>query len=159
MISYFPGQDGSVALIAPISDGFSDAARSIDLAIEKELRHYAGPRMEALVAEIDQIMVEAARDTGEGFASVDLETASAAMQFAYSLPWSVPTPEVAPDPDGDISFDWLGLCGKMFSVSVSKTGRIAYAGRFGDKSKIHGIDQLSTSCPQEIIRGITRAIT
>jgi hypothetical protein len=158
MIAYCPAADGSVALVARITDAYSDAAQRVDRIIEEGLRHYAEPRMEILVSEIQEIMAETARAAGEGFVPVDYATATAALRFAYSLPRSFPNPEVAPDPDGDISFDWLGPSGKMFSVSVSNAGRVAYAGRFGDKSKIHGIDQLSASCPQEIIRGIARAI-
>jgi len=158
MILACPAQDGSIALTAPTVRAFSDAAESVDRVIEEGLRHLAKPRMELLASEIEQVLEETAREAGGGFVPVDIETASAALQFAYSLPWSLPNPEVAPDPDGDISFDWLGPSGKMFSVSVNKTGRVAYAGRFGDRSKIHGIEQISTVCPQEIIRGIARAI-
>jgi hypothetical protein len=158
MIAYCPAPDGSVALIAPTTDAYSDAAQRVDRIIEQGLRHYAEPRMEILVFEIQEIMAETAREAGVGVVPVDRFGAFAALSFAYSLPRSLPNPEVAADPDGDITFDWLGSSGKMFSVSVSRTGRIAYAGRFGDKSKIHGIDQISASCPQEIIRGIARAI-
>jgi hypothetical protein len=156
MISYYPAPGGSIALVAPTTDAYSDAAQLVDHIIEKGLRHYAEPRMEMLGSEIYDIMAETARDAGA--VPVDFATATAALQFAYSLPRSLPNPEIAPDPDGDISFDWLGPSGKMFSVSVSGTGRVAYAGRFGDKSKIHGLDQLSASCPPEIVRGISRAI-
>jgi hypothetical protein len=156
MISYYPAPDGSIALVESTTDAFSDAAQLVDSIIKDGLRHYVEPRVEILLSEIIEIMTETARDAGA--VPVDYATATAALQFASSLPRSLPYPEVAPDPDGDISFDWLGPSGKMFSVSVSNTGRVAYAGRFGEKSKIHGIDQLSASCPQEILRGIARAI-
>jgi|SRR5579863_2646847 hypothetical protein len=159
MIAYYPAPDGSTALVARITDAYSDAAQRVDRIIEEGLRHYAEPRMEILVSEIQEIMAESAREAGGGVMPVDLLGAAvAALSFAYTLPRSLPNPEVALDADGDITFDWLGSSGKMFSVAVSRTGRIAYAGRFGDKSKIHGIDQLSASCPQEIIRGVARAI-
>jgi hypothetical protein len=158
MSTYCPAQDGSITFIGPATNAFSDAAERVERVIQEGLRHYAEPRMEALISEIDQIMAETALKAGEGFAPVDPEAASAALRLAYLLPRFLPTPEVASDPDGDISFDWLGRSGKMFSISVSKTGRIAYAGRFGDKSKFHGTDQLSASCPPEIILGIKRAI-
>ena len=158
MILVCPAPDGSIALTAPTICAFSEAAETVDRAVKEGLLHLARPRMELLVSEIGQVVKEAATEAGEDVAPVDIETASAAFQFAYSLPWSLPTPEVAPDSDGDISFDWLGPSGKMFSVSVNKAGRVAYAGRFSDKSKIHGIEQLSTACPQTIIRGIARAI-
>jgi hypothetical protein len=111
--------------------------------------------VQPLRSEIEQILDESA-GTIDG-TPVDAATATAAIQFAYLLPWSIPMPEVAPDADGEISFDWIGPLGKMFSVSLDRTGRISYAGRFGRRSNIHGTEQLSTACPQEIIRGIRRA--
>lgn len=45
----------------------------------------------------------------------------------------------------------------MFSASIDRSGRIAYAGRFGERSKVHGVEELSDSLPQEILRGIEKA--
>ncbi len=158
MMIHHPSQDGSIALAAPTIHASSEAAQLIDRVIREGLRHFAKPRIETLVSDIERIVEESPHDSGGGFARVEVETAMAAIQFASLLPWSLPTPEVAPDADGEILFDWLGSSGKIFSVSVDKTGRIAYAGRFGDRSKVHGIEQLSTTCPQEVVRGIARAI-
>jgi hypothetical protein len=155
MTTHCPAYDGAVALEAPRIDASSDAARHVKELVEDGLRHLAAPKVEALASEIEQIVEESSETAGG--APVDAATAAAAIQFAYLLPWSLPTPEVASDADGEISFDWIGASGKMFSVCVDRTGRIAYAGRFGPRSKIHGIEQLSTTCPQEIVRGIRRA--
>jgi hypothetical protein len=46
----------------------------------------------------------------------------------------------------------------MFSVSVGADGRLSYAGRFSDTSKIHGMEQLSEMFPREILVGIEKAI-
>lgn len=89
---------------------------------------------------------------------VDQETVLAALGFAALLPRSLPSPEIASDPDGEVSFDWSGPAGKMFSVSVSRNGRISFAGRFGATSKIHGTEQLSEILPHEIVRGIQKVV-
>jgi hypothetical protein len=34
--------------------------------------------------------------------------------------------------------------------------RELYAGRFSELSKVHGIEHISDSCPQEILRGIEK---
>ena len=91
-------------------------------------------------------------------AAVSHETAWKAVAFARLLPRGLPIPEIAPDPDGEISFDWIGRSGKMFSVSIGSDGRISYAGRFGDKSKTHGTEQLSEILPREILFGIEKAL-
>jgi hypothetical protein len=154
MIIQYSIEDGAIALAAPAIAASSETGRKVDQIIEEGLRHLKQPRIDVLESEIEQVMQESTRDT----APVDAATKDAAVQFAYLLPYSLPMPEISPDPDGEIMFDWLGPSGKMFSVSIDKTGRIAYAGRFGDKSKVHGIEQLSLACPYEVIRGIAKAI-
>jgi hypothetical protein len=157
MITHCPTYDGCVALEVPSIDASSAVAKRIKELVEDGLRHLAEPRVQPLKSEIEQILEEAAEMT-DG-TPVDTATAEQAIRFAYLLPWSLPQPELAPDADGEISFDWIGPLGRMFSVSVDRTGRISYAGRFGRYSKIHGTEQLSEACPQEIIRGIKRAIS
>jgi len=139
--------------------GSSDAASFLDRKLKELLAHYAAPRMEALISEIDELVDDSAKteNIASGMRPVDEDTARAAIEFAFLLPRSMPAPEIAPDVDGEVSFDWLGPGQKMFSVSINKSGRIAFAGRFSEKSKIHGTEQLSEACPPEIIRGIARA--
>jgi hypothetical protein len=158
MTAYAGTLQSPLVFVARANHGSSDAAKTVDAIIAEGLEHYSEPRIESIVSEIVQIIAEAG---GEGLARtvpVDWQTAGAAIQFARLLPWSLPTPEVAPEADGEISFDWLGPQNKMFSVSISRTGRIAYAGRFGERSKVHGVEQLSDTCPREVIQGISRAI-
>jgi len=149
---YCPPLNDSFGLGVQFSAGTSDAARRIEDQVREGLRHYGEPRIEMLRSDIEQMAADA-----DATIRIDVQTIQAAVEFASLLPRSLPAPEVAPDPDGDISFDWLGRSGKIFSVSIDASGRLAYAGRFGEKSKVHGTEQLSEVCPQEIIRGIAKA--
>jgi hypothetical protein len=150
---YCPSIDSSLGLRDWPSTGVSDVARQVKWALEKTLEHYLEPRLETLIPEIDSLRV--ASDASS--VPVDVDTVHAAMQFAFSLPRLGALPEVSADPDGEISFDWAGPSGEMFSVSVNKHNRLAYAGWFGEKSRIHGIEQLAEGCPQQIVRGIEKA--
>jgi hypothetical protein len=143
----------------PAREGASDAAREIGQLIDLELRRYAEPRVALLVSDIEQIFADSNGNGRIDRSVVDADTAENSIKFAYLLPRSFPTPEVAPDPDGDISFDWIGESGKMFSVSVDARGRLAYAGSFNNGVRVHGTQQLSEICPPEIIWGIKKAIT
>jgi len=131
----------------------SDIARQIKLSLEKSLGHYLEPRLELLLPEIENLRAV----SDETSIPVHPDTIRAARQFAYSLPRFGPLPEVSVDPDGEISFDWTGSSGEMFSVSVNEQNRLAYAGWFGEKSRVHGIEQLAEGCPQQIVRGIEKA--
>ena len=153
MIACGPGLEIPPAVIRRES-GASEAASRLSEQLEEFVQHYAAPRLEILVPEITPLIRTAA---DREMTPVSPDTATQALNFALLLPNSLPIPEISSDPDGDISFDWISKTGKMFSASIDGTGRIAYAGRFGERSKIHGVEQLSDSLPQEILRGIEKA--
>ncbi|PYX75099.1 MAG: hypothetical protein DMG72_08300 [Acidobacteria bacterium] len=136
--------------------GASEPARLIAEHLRVFCEHYSKPRRQILEPEIMALLGSDAGNVES--VVVNDETARNAVAFAMLLPRAVPIPEVAPDPDGEISFDWIGKSGRMFSVSIGADGRISYAGRFGDKSKTHGIEQLSEVCPREILFGIEKAL-
>lgn len=133
--------------------GFGIEAMQLRRNIEESLKHYLMPRLEQLVFPISNVF---ASSQSEEF-PVAIETATAALEFARLLPRMVPLPEVSSDPDGEIAFDWGTPSGKMFSVSVNESGRLAYAGWFGETSRIHGTERLAGEVPQEILRGIQKA--
>jgi hypothetical protein len=160
MIFVCPTVNVATAALVLRTEGASEAACMIESLTKQGLIQYSGPRAQSLVSEIEQLFVESAEaaryDQG---GVIDKRTADAAIAFAIALPKSLPAPEIAPEADGEISFDWMGPLGKIFSVSIDATGRLAYAGSFGRKSKVHGTEQLSNTCPAEIIQGISKAVS
>jgi hypothetical protein len=159
MIAASASWESASSLTERGQSGSSDVASFLDRELRKLLEHYAAPRMEVLIAEREELVADpsAKGSMKLGVVPIDEDAARTAIEFAFSLPRSMPAPEIAPDADGEICFDWFGPKQKMFSVSINKAGRIAFAGRFSEKSKIHGIEQLSEACPPEIIRGIAKA--
>lgn len=153
MSLYYPSLDASFGLRDGASTGVSDTACRVNKAFELSLSHYLEPRLELLRPEIENLLGVSDGDS----IPVDPGTVLAATRFAYSLPRFGPLPEVSADPDGEISFDWTGPHGEMFSVSVNKRYRLAYAGWFGEGSRVHGIEKLADGCPSQIARGIERA--
>ena len=65
-------------------------------------------------------------------------------------------PEVSVDPDGEISLGWH-VGEDVFSVSVSGTGRLSYAGLFGT-SDCHGTEWMVAQVPVEITRQLDRLL-
>ena len=53
-----------------------------------------------------------------------------AIRFICALPQRLPTPEVVPEPTGDIGFEWNYGKNRTFVASVSGTKLINYAGLF-----------------------------
>lgn len=153
MTVYSPQIDDSFGLRFFGSTGVSDVATQVEQAVEESLNHYLESRLEVLVPEIVSLLGVSDGDS----VPVDKQTVLAAVRFAYSLPRFGVMPEVSADPDGEVSFDWFGPSGEMFSVSVNKNKRLAYAGWFGETSRIHGIEKLAEVCPLQIARGIQKA--
>ena len=95
-------------------------------------------------AEIHDIGVRCARDNwdGPGSGAVTPATLGVAAKVARALflmlPLGIPAPDIGPDPDGEVSFDWIADQGRMFSLSVGENGNASYAGRFGDDGSMHG---------------------
>jgi len=139
--------------IANTSVGVSREASNIETSVRDSVHHYLKPRLDLLLPEIEGL-----GDASDSGLVADEDTIQAAIRFAYSLPRFGPLPEISLDPDGEISFDWIAPSGtEMFSVSVNKESRLVFAGRFGEKSKVHGIEQMAEGCPPEILRGIEKA--
>jgi hypothetical protein len=148
----------SSVLDVPILMGGTQSGESLAASfIAEQMRELTMNRLEMFFPQIISLVSETSEVQDSDMSPVSYETAQAALCFALLLPRSFPNPEVAADPDGEISFDW-SKSGKMFSVSISGEGRVSYAGRFSDKSKIHGIEQLSETIPSEVLRGIEKTI-
>ena len=85
---------------------------------------------------------------------VDSATLLLAQRFLAALPSELAAPELAVDPDGEISFDWFGRSGRNFSVSLRSDGRVAYAGAFGPEKTKYGTDRFDDQVPEEIVEAV-----
>ena len=150
--------DEPPALREPYPKGFSAAASFVERKMREAFAEYERPRLAPLASAIVNLLQFEQSEIDVDTVPVDESSVEVALAFAQLLPRALPAPEIGADPDGDVCFDWLGPTGKMFSVSVSRYGRITYAGRFGDANKIHGTEQISNVLPLEIARGIQRAV-
>lgn len=155
MTAYCPAVNSSPLwpLGAQMETGSSIEAKRMQQNVEELLEHYLEPRFEQLVSPIIDLLAS----TQSEVIPVTRETANIAVEFARLLPRMAPLPEVSSDPDGEISFDWIAPSGKMFSVSVNSSGRLSYAGWFGEDSRVHGTEKLDYGVPAEVLRGIQKA--
>jgi hypothetical protein len=92
---------------------------------------------------------------GYGAAPVTPQARAAAEEFLGALPTTWPPPEMAADPDGEISFEWARDPHWVFSVSVSPEGRLSYAGLFG-VNRVHGAESFVGQLPQAIVDNLVR---
>ena len=77
-----------------------------------------------------------------------------ASEFIRALPGVVPLPEISPAPDGSIVFDWAPSKRRVFSLSIGKTDRLAYAWLDG-ADKGHGVAQFDgLRVPSRVVDGV-----
>ena len=80
--------------------------------------------------------------------------AVAVTAFIRSMPDRLPLPELAPEPDGAISLDWIESRHRRFSVSFGSNDRLAYAWLDGS-DKGHAVARFDgVKIPPRILEGI-----
>lgn len=92
---------------------------------------------------------------GYGAAPVTLPVLAAANIFLAAFPETWPPPEIAADPDGEISFEWARDPHWLLSISIDGNRRLSYAGTFGPNS-VHGAETFAGSLPPAIVVNLVR---
>ena len=91
---------------------------------------------------------------GNGAYPINPRAVLVAEAFLRALPEGVPLPELAPEPDGSISVDWLPRRHRILSLSASASDRIAYAWLDGTDSG-HAVARFDgTNIPLRILKEI-----
>ena len=110
----------------------------------------------AAIARIRDLASECARSGWDGAEARAISPAAAlkAQELLRALPGDLPLPEVAPEPEGSISFDWICARDRVFSLSVCEEDRLAYAWLDGP-DRGHAVARFDgRSVPPRILQGI-----
>jgi len=75
---------------------------------------------------------------GDDAVAIDPIAVLLAERFVRALPEGVALPEFTPEPDGSISLDWIQSRNRLFSLSIGRSNRLAYAWLDGT-DKGHGV--------------------
>lgn len=82
-----------------------------------------------------------------------------ASDVVRALPDDVPLPDVAVDPDGSISFDWISSRTRVFSLSVGESSRVAFAWIDGT-DRGHGVARFERDViPSRVLAGIREVMS
>jgi hypothetical protein len=83
----------------------------------------------AVISQVRAIANEcaAAGWDGAGAEPASQDAVARAVDLIRALPDGVALPELAPEPDGQISLDWIQSRNRLFSLSVGPGRRLAYA--------------------------------
>lgn len=139
----------------------SQVGRSISRAIEQQRHLRNGSywfdpiQRRRLKADLRALAAECAKPDwdGEGADPVLPMSLVHAIRFVESMPMGYAEPDPGVDPDGEISFSWIGVKGHRLSLSIGPTGRISYAHRYGPRRR-NGTEWLGDVIPEELLERI-----
>jgi hypothetical protein len=95
---------------------------------------------------------------GYGARAASYESYLQAKRFIEALPGEFQHPEIALDPDGEISLEWRAGGGGTFSISIGASGELTYAGKFNSSAKTHGIEPFTDEIPGVILGNVRRLV-
>ncbi len=144
----------------PTDRGVSDDAQALNLFVEKMLEDCSQSVIiganESLL-ELYNLWEKCVSENWDGYGAqpVDPNSFNEAERFIRALPTTVRKPEVAVDPDGEISLEWYLEARKVFSVSIGKRNEITYAGLYG-LNKTYGREYFDDEIPKAIFDNLDR---
>jgi hypothetical protein len=145
---------GGSSAISPEAQAVRKAASKVVESAERSQALF-GRKADAL-SRLVALAAECADPGWDGEAAVAIDPVAVlwAERFVRALPDGMPLPEFAPEPDGSISLDWILSRNRLFSVSVGRSGRLAFAWLDGS-DKGHGVARFDgQNVPQWVLEGI-----
>ena len=133
------------SLIAVLTDYQEELSQMTNYSLSKE--------KQSLISELHAIGEECGEVDwdGEGACAITDSTLEIAKHFIEVFPEDMPLPEISPDADGDISFDWYWGKGKAVSASINSDGRISFAW-LDLPDRGHGVVWFENNiCPKRLI--------
>ena len=150
------------ALPNPYSTGASDASRNLQRlfgdAVDSLRKSVTWDYLSGVRAALKEIYLECSEAGWDGYDALPVtqETYDEAVRFLSALPSWLSMPEIVPEPDGDIGFEWNFGKNRLLVASVDGTNRITYAGLLGTGNKAHGTEVFDGSIPQTLIDHVSR---
>jgi hypothetical protein len=115
-----------------------------------------GPKSQ-IISQLWALVEECAAPDWNGDGALPLSPLAAeqAQQFIRSLPDGLPLPELAPEPDGSISLDWMPSRHRLLSLSIGESDRLPYTWIDGS-DRGHAVVRFGGErVPQRVIEAIT----
>lgn len=142
--------------------GVSDVSRKLQEIIDGTVidlrKSVTWNRVGNAIASLSEAFEECSEPNWDGYNAVPITAAAyeEAKAFLNALPPGIPVPEIVPEPDGGIGFEWDSGPSRTFAASVSGKGLIVYAGLLGKGTKAHGTETFDDAVPANIIEFVKR---
>lgn len=138
----------------PNDHGVSPDSVRIWERIRESKEHFqdyiTGQQLQRLLSELDSVFVECSKANWDGYNAEPISSDAylEAIEFLRLLPPFMSPPEIVPEPDGEIAFEWLQAEDRLFVVGLSGNNTITYSGMFGSDEKIYGTEHFVDSLPR-----------
>ena len=144
----------------PTDRGVSDDVQALNLFVEEMLEDCSQSVIISTnesLQELYYLWDECSSENWDGYGAqpVNPDSFIEAERFIRALPTTIREPEVAVDPDGEISLEWYFEPRKVFSVSIGKRNEITYAGLYG-LNKTYGREYFDDEIPKAIFDNLDR---
>lgn len=95
---------------------------------------------------------------GDGARAVSPQALETTLNFIRAIPFNYPAPEIAVDPDGALSLDWIHSRHRIFSLSIGTSDRLAFAWLDGGNRGRGVVDFDGSKIPAQVLTGIRTVI-
>jgi hypothetical protein len=114
--------------------------------------------VEPAMQSLDETYQECGEDGWDGYdaSAISESVYEDAKKFLNMLPMWISSPEIVPEPDGDIGLEWRGNDNRMFVASLNGKGSVSYAGIIGREARVNGMETFYDSIPTIIAKSIKR---
>jgi hypothetical protein len=140
--------------VSPAAKAVREAAYSVVKSAERSQVLFGGKAN--VLSQLGALAAECGEANWDGSGALAVETGAVlnAGDFIRALPAGIPIPEIAPEPDGSLSLDWIESRNRLFSLSVSAGPRLAYAWLDGT-DRGHGVARFDREkIPARVLEGI-----
>lgn len=114
--------------------------------------------LEEALQSLNEVFEECSEEGWDGYDALPIteEAYFEAVRLIKSLPVTAfPMPEVVPESSGEIGLEWYRRKRLVFTVSVSGSNEIVYAGLFGT-NRAHGTEYFGDLLPSVIVENLKR---
>jgi hypothetical protein len=147
------------------SSGWSESANAVldlfdELQPDFDRTITFGDYYAKMLENLLKVKAEHSIDNWDGYdaKAINDDSYKNAWQFALSLPPNLPIPEIYVEPDGEVTFEWYEDKREVFSISIGRENKLAYAGLYG-ANKTYGVEDFYDDIPDVILSNIYRLHT
>jgi len=102
--------------------------------------------------KMDNIIKECSDKNWDGYGAepIDKDYKDIVEKLLNAFPQYIPTPDILPEPDGEISLEWNISKNKVFYISINKNNKLSYA-YINNGKKSTGVGIFDKNIPETII--------